>query len=527
VEWKKLAEEKEEGNVEYKLKIVSPDEDRLERLATQMRYRLREGGGEAIYELGVSDDGRLIGLSDYELKESLKWLRKAAKKIGAKITILREGRGRRGKVVELLVRMVREDFPIYVMVPVLGNVDSGKSTTIGVLCSGELDNGSGSARSKVMRFLHELKTGRTSSISSHLLGFNEKGEVVNYDLASPLNEAEVFLNSSKVICFVDLGGHERYLRTTLKGVTGRAPDYIMLCIAANAGLIGTAKEHLGIATVLRIPVFIVITKIDMAPSEVTERVLSEVQYLLKRPGISKIPIVVNEIDDAIVAARNMPSGRITPIFLVSNTTGEGLDMLKTFLNILPPRLRWDEKLNEPFKMYVEEKFNVKGVGTVVSGLVLQGEVEVDDYLQLGPFRDGSFRLVRVRSIHINRVNVDKAHAGQEACLALKNVEYEEVEKGMCILDKSIAPRAIKSFKAKVTILHHPTTIKRGYQAVLHLYTIRQAVKFAWLSKEPLRTGDTAHVELEFCYKPEYISSGDWFVFREGRTRGFGVVLETA
>ncbi len=313
------------------------------------------------------------------------------------------------------------------------------------------------------------------------------------------------------------------MRTTLKGVTGRVPDYVMLCVAANAGMIGTAKEHLGITVVLKIPVFIVITKIDMTPKEVLNRVIREIQYILKRPGINKIPMIINDIDDVVVAARNMASGRITPIFLVSNTTGEGLDMLKLFLNILPPRLRWEERVRKPFKMYVEEKFNVRGVGTVVSGLVLQGEVEVDDYLQLGPFRDGSFRLVKVRSIHVNRVSVDRAIAGQEACLALRNLDYDEVEKGMCILDKSLTPRAVKSFRARVTILHHPTTIKRGYQAVLHIYTIRQAAKFTWMSREPLRTGDVAYVDLEFCYKPEYVSEGDWFVFREGRTRGFGII----
>lgn len=523
--WRKLSEEREEGNVEYKLKIIKPDKERIEKLASQMRYRLREGGGEAIYEIGVSNDGTLIGLSEEEISETLQWLHMAAEKIGAKISILREGRGKRGKVLELLVRMIKEDFPIYVMIPVLGNVDSGKSTLISVLCSGELDDGNGLARSKVVRFLHELKSGRTSSISSHFLGFDEIGNIVNYNLATPLDEAEVFLNSSKLVCFVDLGGHERYLRTTLKGVTGRSPDYVMLCVAANAGFIGTAKEHLGITMVLKIPVFIVITKTDMVPLEITSRVISEVMRILKKPGINRIPIIVNEIDDVIVAARNMASRRIVPIFLASNTTGEGLDLLRIFLNVLPPRLKWEEKLNKPFKMYVEEKFNVRGVGTVVSGLALQGEVKIDDYMQLGPFRDGSFRLVRVRSIHVNRVNVDKAVAGQEVCLALRNVSYDEVEKGMCILGKNATPKAVRSFKARVTILHHPTTIKRGYQAVMHIHTIRQSAKFIEMEKKPLRTGDTSIVKLMFCFKPEYICEGDWFVFREGRTKGFGIILE--
>lgn len=63
-------------------------------------------------------------------------------------------------------------------VAVLGNVDSGKSTLLGVLTQGELDNGRGRARLNLFRHLHEIQTGRTSSISFEILGFNSKGEVM-------------------------------------------------------------------------------------------------------------------------------------------------------------------------------------------------------------------------------------------------------------------------------------------------------------------------------------------------------------
>lgn len=62
-------------------------------------------------------------------------------------------------------------------VAVLGNVDSGKSTLLGVLTQGELDNGRGRARLNLFRHLHEIQSGRTSSISFEILGFNSKGEV--------------------------------------------------------------------------------------------------------------------------------------------------------------------------------------------------------------------------------------------------------------------------------------------------------------------------------------------------------------
>jgi len=521
-----LGVEKEQGNVEYKLMLLSSDPRSLEHIATQMRYRLTEGGGEAFYELGVSDEGESIGLTDDELKTSLDVLGKAAEVIGAKHSVVRVGEAPRGKVAEVLVRLCKEgSFPVYLMVPVLGNVDSGKSSLISVLCSGMLDDGNGLAMTRVARFLHEIKMRRTSSISTHLLGYSGDGGVVNYNLLAPLDEAGVFLHSAKVVSFVDLGGHERYLRTTLKGVMGRAPDYVVLIVGANAGIVGTTREHLGVAVALRIPVFVVVTKVDMVGGEQVTHVLEDIETILKFPGVNKIPITVKSQDDVVVAARNMVTNRVTPIFLVSNINGYGLNLLRDFLNLLPPRLRWEEKFAEPFLMYVDDKFNVKGVGTVVNGVILQGSIGVDDLVQIGPFEDGSARVVRVRSIHVNRVSVSKAFSGQDVCLALTNIEYGEVAKGMCVLDKNVKMKPIRFFEARVTVLHHPTTIWRGYNAVAHIHTVRQAVEFMEMSEEPLRTGVTATVKFGFKFKPEYVRDADWFVFREGRTRGIGVITK--
>lgn len=520
----KLPAESEEGNVEYKLRVSGVDKRTLERIASQMKYRLEEGGGEAFYEVGVTDDGEPVGLPRKVLEESLENLRRAARLIGANLRVLRIGKGRSGFIAEAHVRYSREDrYPVWVTVPLLGNVDSGKSSLISVLCTNLVDDGNGLAMARVARFLHEIKSGRTSSISTHLLGFDWEGNPVNYRLLSPLDEAKVFLGSDKIVCFVDLAGHERYLRTTLKGVLGRSPDYVILTVAANAGVTGMAREHLGVAVTLRLPVIVVVTKVDLVGEEKIEETVSEVCRLLKMPGVNRIPFQVRSLEDAVVAARTISMERVTPIFRVSNVTGQGVDLLRYFLNLLPPRLRWDESRGKPFLMYVDDKFDVRGVGLVVSGLVAQGSVRVGDLLQLGPFSDGSFRLVRVKSIHICRVSVDEASSGQDACLALANVEYGEVEKGMCLAGEGVKVKPVRSFEARVTILHHPTTIRRGYNATIHIHTIREAVEFLEMSREPLRTGDTAYVKLRFKYKPRFIRVGDHFIFREGRTRGMGYV----
>ncbi len=523
-----LEKEKPSGNVEYKLRLTSFDAKRLDEIATQLKYRIEEGLGEAIYEIGVMDDGKIVGLSEEDLQKSLKNLEVAASKIGAKVTVIREVDGRMGKALEVLVRKTKESssFPIWLYIPVLGNVDSGKSSLVGVLTTGMMDDGRGSAMARVARYLHEVKMRRTSSISCHPLGFDESGEIVNHNLSSPLDEAEIFLNSSKIVDFVDLGGHERYFKTTLKGIVGHHPDYCIITVSANDGIKPMTIEHLKVVVGLKLPMIFVITKIDLAPHKVS-KIVRDVQSLVKLPKINSIPFPIKTMDDAIVASKVMPTGRVTPIFTVSNVTGEGLNLLQTFLNLLPQRTRWNEQVNKPLLMYIDDIFNVRGVGPVVSGLIQQGLVAENDYVLLGPFKDGSFRNVRVKSIHINRTFVERAVAGNDACLALSGVSFEELRKGMAVMGVDSKPKAVTSFEAEVFILHHPTTIREGYQAVVHAQTIRQAVEFTEIhGKKVLRTGDYGKVRLTFMYYPEFLVEEQNFVFREANAKGIGVVRKT-
>ena len=98
-----------------------------------------------------------------------------------------------------------------------------------------------------------------------ILGYTSTSEPVLKSQVSgrKLTWEEISEKASKVISFIDLAGHEKYLRTTVFGLTGCAPDYIMLMVGGNAGLIGMSKEHLGIAVSLGVPVMVVITKVDM------------------------------------------------------------------------------------------------------------------------------------------------------------------------------------------------------------------------------------------------------------------------
>ncbi len=518
----RLEREPEEGNLEYKLRLASSSEERLQRLATQMRYRLEEGGGEAFYELGVSDDGDPVGLPDGELARSLEVLGRVAELAGARIMVVREGRGRRGRVVEVLVRRVVDSPPVQVSVALLGNVDAGKSTLKGVLVTGRLDDGDGLAMSLVAKYPHELTFRRSSSVTHHVLGFDDSGRSVN-DLLGTYDESRVYLSSSKVVTLVDLAGHERYLKTTLRGVLGSGPDYAAMVVGANAGPVGSFREHLGISVAMGIPIFVVVTKVDMVDREVTLRTLREVGRILKLPGVNKIPFLIRSRSDAALAARNMPHGRAAPIFLVSNVTGRGLDLLKAFLNSLPPRIDWAARRGLPLLCYVDEKFDVTGVGLVVAGLVEQGRAARGGSALLGPLDDGSYREVRIRSIHVNRIPVDSAEAGQIAAFALSGIPYDSVRRGMVLVDPSSGPRAVREFEAEVRILHHPTTIRPGYEPVIQLKTIRQTARLVRTGRPYLRSGDVDRVVFRFLMRPEHVRVGDVFFFREGRTRGMGRV----
>lgn len=523
---KYLSKEEEEGNIEYKLKVAHPTNDRLEELASQIRYRLAEKGGEAFYILGVSDSGEPLGLNDEELRTSLENVKRAAELAGAKVSIIREARGKRGKIVELLLRRHRDQLPIQISIIAVGQADHGKTTTIGVLVTGERDDGDGLVMGKIARYRHEVLMRRTSSVVERIMGFDEEGNVVNYVLPCPLDEAQVYLNSSKLISFVDVGGHEKYLKTAVRGLLSHNPDYAMLVVAGNVGVSTMTKEHLGIALSFKIPIFAVVTKKDMAPEQVLSRTIEELMLLLKSPGVNKIPILVKDLDDVSVSAKNMSGGRIAPIFTISNRTGEGLDLLKKFLNLLPPRLKWDGEISKPFLVYIDDKFNVSGVGVVVSGLILQGWIKAGEKVWIGPFGDGSFRETRIKSMHARKgVYIDRAQAGNSVTFAITDVTYDEVEKGMVLVGEGMPLKASRVFEGEVFILHHPTTIRPGYEAVFHIHSIRETCKLLWASKIPLRTGDRAKIKVEARFHPIYVREGDKFLFREGRSRGIGVITK--
>uniref|UniRef100_A0A3P8XDF6 Tr-type G domain-containing protein n=1 Tax=Esox lucius TaxID=8010 RepID=A0A3P8XDF6_ESOLU len=515
------------------LKLVNPTQCRFEHLATQLKWRLQEGRGEAVYQIGVEDNGLLVGLSEGDMRASLKTLRRMAEKVGADITLLREREvdydldGNCRKIAEVLVRKVPDDQQFLdLRVAVLGNVDSGKSTLLGVLTQGELDNGRGRARLNLFRHLHEIQTGRTSSISFEILGFNSKGEVVNY--SDSRTAEEICESSSKMITFIDLAGHHKYLKTTIFGLTSYCPDFAMLVVSANTGIVGTTREHLGLAMALKVPIFIVVSKVDLCARGTVERTVRQLEHVLKLPGCNKVPMVVACPDDAVTAAQQFAqSSSITPIFTLSSVSGDNLDLVKVFFNILPPlsnSKEQEELMQQLTEFQVDEIYTVPDVGTVVGGTLYSGVCCEGERLVVGPTDEGRFLKLKVGSIQRNRSACRVLRAGQAATLALGNFDRSLLRKGMVMVSPKMNPTICWQFEAAIVLLFHAKTFRRGFQVTVHVGNIRQTATVDCLhGKEELRTGERAVVCFRFIKHPEYLRMGAKLLFREGVTKGIGHV----
>ena len=424
----------------------------------------------------------------------------------------------------------------YVKIGVVGNVDSGKSTLVGVLSKGMPDDGRGSARLKVFNYPHEVNNGRTSSVAQEIMGFKANGDQVfasRYVQNKNKYWAEVVKDSDKIVSLIDLCGHEKYLKTTIYGLVGCVPDYVMIIVGANMGLSRMTKEHLGIVLALEIPFFIVMTKVDMVAEETMKKTLKTLNKLMTCSVVNKKAMVIdydnpNELDIAVNA---LVSTKVCPIFKISNVTQFGMKSLTDFIFKLKARKGLKEmgKETEPVEFDIHDKFTVNGVGLVVSGLLKSGTVKIGQNLFLGPDKFNQYVKVQVRSLHFSRTPVDKAVAGQFCCMSLKSLNKKEelnrnfIRKGMVLLEANNLPRSVRDFEAEVAVLHHSSTIKDNYESVMHCGVIRQCVKITGMDKGLLRTGDKAIIKFSFKYSPEYLKPGLSFLLREGRTKILGQI----
>jgi GTPase len=389
----------------------------------------------------------------------------------------------------------------------LGNVDSGKSTLIGVLSRDTLDNGRGLVRKFVFNHPHETSTGRTSSISTEFCQVNDKD-----------------------ILLTDLCGHEKYLKTTLFGLNLVKPDWCVLVIGANMGVSKMTREHLGTAVSLGHKVIVCITKTDICPKHIMENTIRDIKQICSSVKRRIIEVREPVASDSPIIARDSP---LTPLVRISSVTGENVDLLRNLVTQLRSNNEYPTNCDSEFM--IDQPYSVKGVGIVVAGTINRGIISAGDILNIN--LPSGFSEVVVRSIYNERdESVKSIVAGHHCTLNIRGkkrqIKREDVHAGMVLVsDQNI--KLCREFQAVVYIFHHSTSIipkgerRSGYQSVIHCNGIRQSAEITWIlgNKQILRSNEKSLVNFRFRYRPEYLVAGSRFIFREGFTRGVGKIVK--
>ena len=269
------------------------------------------------------------------------------------------------------------------------------------------------------------------------------------------------------IGFVDVPGHERFVKNMLAGAHGI--DLVALVVAADEGVMPQTREHFDICKLLEVRSgLVVVTKTDAAEAELVELVRAEVEELVAGSFLEGAPIVP-----------------------VSSRTGAGLKELKEALlavaSGVPPR-----SAETVARLPVDRAFTMRGFGAVVTGTLVSGEIREGDEMELLP---AGLR-VRVRGVQVHGEGVGSAEAGQRTAVNLGGIEASAVERGMVlahagrlaatqILDASLevlasAPRPLRSRQrvrihlgtaealARVQVLEEPGEIAPGSKGFAQL-----------------------------------------------------------
>jgi len=297
--------------------------------------------------------------------------------------------------------------------------------------------------------------------------------------------------------FVDVPGHERFVRNMLAGVGGI--DLVLLVIAADESIKPQTREHFDICRMLGIPRGIIaITKSDLVDADVLGLARLEIEEFVRGSFLEAAPIVP-----------------------VSARTGAGLDMLKQEL-LRSAQSVPERDVTRHFRLPIDRSFAMKGFGTVVTGTLVSGAVKVEDEVELYPPRSR----VRVRGLHSGGKSVTRAVAGQRTAVNLAGIEREEIERGMVLAPPGIFEPA-RRLDARVTLLGSARPLRSRARVHFHQGTAEAIAEMVLLDRNELAPGASAFAQLRL-EKPVLLLPGDRFILRQFspvETIGGGVALD--
>ncbi len=299
------------------------------------------------------------------------------------------------------------------------------------------------------------------------------------------------------IGFVDVPGHERFVRNMLAGAGGL--DLVMLVVAADESIKPQTREHFDICRLLGVRKGLVaLTKSDLVERDVLDLVTLEVQEFVAGSFLEGAPIVP-----------------------VSARTGVGLEALKSELRRLglevPARA-----LHRPFRLPIDRAFVMKGFGAVVTGTLAAGEIVREQEAELFPLG----RRVRVRGIEVHNQSAERAEAGQRTALNVAGVEAREIARGMVLAPPGVF-QATERLDAALTLLASARSLKNRARVHFHCGTDEMLAEVVLLDARELAPGGRAYAQLRLTRAGLFLP-GDRFIIRQFSpvtTIGGGVVLD--
>jgi selenocysteine-specific elongation factor len=365
-----------------------------------------------------------------------------------------------------------------VIVGTAGHIDHGKTALVRALTGIDTD-----------RLAEEKRRGITID-----LGF------ANMELAAKSGE-------KLRLGFVDVPGHERFIRNMLAGVGGI--DMVLLIISAEESIKPQTREHFDICRMLGIGRGItVLTKSDLVDEETLDVVRMEAREFVRGSFLAEAPILA-----------------------VSAKTGAGLDELRTAMAEVSSETRVKDA-NAPMRLPIDRVFTIRGFGTVVTGTLISGTVRKEQEVQVHPLGVRT----RVRNVQLHGAGAESAVAGQRTALNLANVAVEDLARGM-VLTGAGEFLPTRRVDVKLDLLAGAAPLKDRARVHFHAHTAETVASVVLYGKpaseesngspRQLAGGSSAYAQLRLA-RPLLLLPGDRFIVRQFSpliTIGGGVVLD--
>ncbi len=318
------------------------------------------------------------------------------------------------------------------------------------------------------------------------------------EMTIDLGFAWLSLPSGRRVSIIDVPGHERFIKNMLAGVGGF--DAALLVVAADEGPMPQTAEHLAIIDLLQIRHGLVaLTKVDLVDEEWRELVTVEVLERLRGSVLEGAEIVP-----------------------VSAVTGEGLPELVTALDRLLERVPPHLETGRP-RLAVDRVFTMPGFGTVVTGTLRGGPLEIGQEVELLP----TGKRGRVRGLQSHRVKVERAQPGSRTAVNLSGIAVEEIARGHVLTTPGwLRPTTLLDARLRL-IPAASAPLEQNDQVDFFIGAAETLARVTLLDAERIDPGGEGWVQFRFS-EPVVAVRGDRFIIRRpspGSTIGGGVVVD--